>query len=183
MNTPLHSCALKKMDGTDTSLIAYTGKVLLIVNVASRCGLTPQYQALEQLYRERQNNGFAILAFPANDFREQEPGSDEDIAAFCQSKYSVSFPLFSKISVTGADRHPLYSALTAAAPTAVGEGPMRTKLESFGIKTSPAPEVVWNFEKFLLNRQGEVVARFAPDVEVTEPRFLTVLNGLLNTET
>lgn len=183
MNTPLHSCALKKMDGTDTSLIAYTGKVLLIVNVASRCGLTPQYQALEQLYRERQNNGFAILGFPANDFREQEPGTDEDIAAFCQSKYSVSFPLFSKISVTGADRHPLYSALTAAAPTAVGEGPMRTKLESFGIKTSPAPEVVWNFEKFLLNRQGEVVARFAPDVEVTEPRFLTVLNGLLNTET
>ena len=179
MNNELQQIPLKKMDGTSTTLGEFEGKVVLIVNVASRCGLTPQYSALEKLYREKQDAGLVVLGFPANDFKAQEPGTDEEIASFCSTEYDVTFPLLSKISVHGEQQHPLYKALTAAAPEAIGEGPMRSKLAGYGIEPNAAPAVLWNFEKFLLNRDGQVVARFAPDVDMSEPQGLAVIDEWL----
>lgn len=137
-------------DGATATLADYAGKVVLVVNTASRCGLTPQYEGLERLYADLADDGLVILAFPANDFQGQEPGTDEEIAAFCSTTYGVTFPLMAKISVLGEEKHPLYAALT--------EG---------------SDEVQWNFEKFLIGRDGAVRARFAPAVvpdapEVTE---------------
>lgn len=171
----LYDIPLKRIDGTDTSLAAFGGKVLLVVNVASKCGLTGQYEALEKLYESQRAQGFEILAFPANNFKGQEPGSDAEISAFCTLTYDVQFPLFSKISVAGADRHPLYTQLTEAQPAVTGEGPFRERLKGYGIEPTPAPEVLWNFEKFLIGRHGEVVARFAPDVTADDPRLLQAI--------
>jgi len=170
MSTDLQHISLTKMDGSTTTLDEFKGKVVLIVNVASRCGLTPQYSVLERLYREKQEEGFVVLAFPSNDFKGQEPGADEEIAGFCSSTYGVTFPLFSKISVHGKLQHPLYKALTACEPLAIGEGPMRSKLAQHGIEPNAAPAILWNFEKFLLNRDGQIVARFAPDLDVSDPQ-------------
>lgn len=175
----LQDIALAAIDGTPTSLGAFAGKVVLAVNVASKCGLTPQYERLEALYRARKDDGLVILGLPANNFLSQEPGTEEEIVAFCSTTYDVTFPLTRKISVAGADRHPLYTALIAAKPERVGEGPMREKLAGYGIPTNPAPEVLWNFEKFLIGRDGAVVERFAPDVEVTDPRFTAALDAAL----
>ncbi|MEZ6024205.1 MAG: glutathione peroxidase [Hyphomonadaceae bacterium] len=158
---------LKRIDGSADTLAAHKGKVLLIVNVASKCGLTPQYEGLEKLFEAKRGDGLEVLGFPANNFKEQEPGSDAEIADFCSTTYDVQFPMFSKISVVGPDQHPLYAALTKAQPAATGEGPMRTRLEGFKIATNPAPDVLWNFEKFVVARNGQVVARFAPDVTAT----------------
>jgi glutathione peroxidase len=131
--------------GETVSLEQYRGKVLLIVNTASRCGFTPQYEGLEALYRELGPQGFVVLAFPCNQFAGQEPGSDQEIAAFCQTRFDVSFPLFAKVEVNGKDAHPLFRYLKERAPGLLG---------SQGIK--------WNFTKFLVDRSGEVVKRFAP---------------------
>src|SRR5690606_27989871 len=111
-------------------------------------GLTPQYEGLEKLFEAKRGQGLEVLAFPANNFREQEPGTDAEIADFCSTTYNVQFPLYSKISVAGPDQHPLYAALTQAQPAADGEGPMRQRLEGFKIATNPAPDILWNFEKF-----------------------------------
>src|ERR1700727_559014 len=119
----IYDLPLTTLSGEPTSLADYAGKVLLIVNVASRCGLTPQYIELEKLYQKFKDRGFVILGFPANDFAGQEPGSDQEIAQFCSIDYPVTFPLFSKIPVTGPDKHPLYAALIAAAPTHIPHGP------------------------------------------------------------
>lgn len=170
MTAPLSDIPLKTIDGDTTTLAAYAGKVLLVVNVASKCGLTPQYEGLEALYREKHDAGFEVLGFPANDFAGQEPGSDDDIQQFCSLRYDVSFPLFSKIAVTGEAMHPLYVALTTAQPEASGEGPMREKLRAYGTP-NPAPGVLWNFEKFLIDRHGHVVGRFAPDMPADDPRI------------
>jgi len=167
----IYTIPVKRIDGTAGDLQAFRGKVLLIVNVASRCGLTPQYTGLEALYQAQRAQGLEILGFPANDFKAQEPGTDIEIAMFCTTQYDVHFPLFSKISVVGKDQHPLYYHLTRAAPTAIGEGPMRERLQGFGITPNPAPEILWNFEKFLISRQGRVVARFAPDVAADDVRL------------
>ena len=175
----LQDIPLKRIDGANDTLAAHKGKVLLIVNVASKCGLTPQYAGLEKLYEDKRAAGLEVLGFPANNFREQEPGSDAEIAVFCKSTYDVKFPLFSKISVVGADQHPLYASLTKAQPNATGEGPMRQRLEGFKIATNPAPDVLWNFEKFVVNRKGEVVARFAPDVAADDARLTAVLDAEL----
>ncbi len=177
--TTLQDLPLTRLDGAADSLAAHRGKVLLIVNVASKCGLTPQYEGLEKLFEEKRSAGLEVLGFPANNFKEQEPGADADIAAFCSSTYNVQFPMFSKISVVGADKHPLYAQLTKAQPDAIGEGPHRARLEGFKIATNPAPEVLWNFEKFVVGRNGEVVARFAPDVAPTDPRLVSVLDAEL----
>jgi glutathione peroxidase len=177
--TTLQDIPLKRIDGASDTLAAHKGKVLLIVNVASKCGLTPQYTGLEKLYEDKRASGLEVLGFPANNFREQEPGSDAEIAEFCQSTYDVRFPLFSKISVVGADQHPLYAALTKAQPAATGEGPMRQRLEGFKIATNPAPDVLWNFEKFVVGRNGQVVARFAPDVTADDERLTSVLDAEL----
>ncbi len=121
----IHELPLKRLDGAPTSLEAYRGKVLLVVNVASKCGLTPQYEGLEALYRSHGPRGLEVLGFPANDFMGQEPGTEAQIADFCSSTYDVTFPMFAKISVKGEAAHPLYRALTQSQPEAVGDGPMR----------------------------------------------------------
>jgi glutathione peroxidase len=161
----LKSIPLTTIKGEPTNLGAYAGKVLLIVNVASKCGLTPQYEALEKLYERYSAQGFSVLGFPANDFGAQEPGTEEEIQSFCTTDYGVTFPLFSKIEVTGENRHPLYDELTAQQPKAtLKEGSdFKEKLAKHGIVPKSESDVFWNFEKFLVNREGAVVARFAPD--------------------
>ena len=171
--------AVKTIKGEPAKLADYKGKVLLVVNVASKCGLTPQYEGLQKLYEEKKAAGLEILGFPANDFRGQEPGTNEEIATFCSTSYNVSFPLFSKIEVTGENTHPLYQALTAAHPQAEGGDGFRARLEGFGIATNPAPEVLWNFEKFVVGRNGDVVARFTPDVAADDPRLRAALDSAL----
>jgi glutathione peroxidase len=175
----IYSIPLKTISGTPTSLAAYKGKVLLAVNVASKCGLTPQYEGLEKLYEAQREKGLEVLGFPANNFGQQEPGSEAEIAKFCSLTYDVKFPLFSKISVAGEDKHPLYQALTSALPAATGDGPMRERLKGYGIEANPAPEVQWNFEKFLIDREGKVVGRFAPDVAADDPRLVAAIEAEL----
>jgi len=173
--TDIQNIEITRNDGTTTQLAAYRGKVLLVVNVASKCGLTPQYTGLESLYREKREQGLEVLAFPANDFKGQEPGTDAEIGEFCSLTYDVHFPLFAKISVLGAGRHPLYTALTEALPDATGEGPMREKLKGYGVDPANRADVLWNFEKFVIGRDGRVVARFAPDVTAEDPRLVAAL--------
>lgn len=136
---------LKDINGKDTSLKAYQGKVLLVVNVASKCGYTPQYKSLEATYRKFKEQGLVILGFPCNQFGGQEPGTNEEIKQFCSSKYEVTFPLFDKLNVKGPEQHPLYSALTG--------------------KDAPFPgDVKWNFEKVLVGRDGKIIKRWSSKV-------------------
>src|SRR5690606_91249 len=169
---------LRRIDGGADTLAAHKGKVLLIVNVASKCGLTPQYAGLENLYKDKRAAGLEVLGFPANNFLGQEPGSDAEIADFCQSTYAVDFPMYSTISVAGDDQHPPYAALIAAQPSATGEGPVRERLDGKNLGGA-APGILWNFEKFVVGRNGEVVARFAPDVAADDPRLVSVLEAEL----
>jgi len=175
----LYEIPVTSIDGTAQTLAPYKGKVLLVVNVASKCGLTPQYEGLEKLYESRHASGLEVLGFPANDFLGQEPGSEAEIKEFCSLTYDVKFPLFAKISVVGDGQHPLYQALTRALPDATGEGPMREKLKGYGIQANPVPEVQWNFEKFLIGRDGRVAARFAPDVTADDPRLVEAVDAEL----
>ena len=166
---------LKRIDGSGDTLGAHKGKVLLVVNVASKCGLTPQYTGLEALYQDKRAQGLEVLGFPANNFKGQEPGSEAEISAFCSLNYDVKFPLYSKISVLGEDQHPLYAALTAAQPDATGDGPFREKLTQYGVHPDRKEDVLWNFEKFLIGRNGKVVGRFAPDVTADDPRLVAAI--------
>ena len=170
MPTAIQSIPVKTIDGAPATLGDHAGKVLLVVNVASKCGLTPQYEGLEALYRQHKDRGLVVLGFPANDFLGQEPGTEAEIADFCKTSFDVSFPLHSKIVVSGADKHPLYGALTAAQPSAQGDAAgFRAKLAGYGIAANPEPEVMWNFEKFLISRDGKVAARFAPPTAADDP--------------
>ncbi|WPB56671.1 glutathione peroxidase [Xylophilus sp. GOD-11R] len=175
----LQDIPLSRIDGSPSRLADFAGRVLLVVNVASKCGLTPQYAGLQSLYAARKAEGLDVLGFPANDFKGQEPGSNEEIAGFCSLTYDVSFPMFAKVVATGADRHPLYSALIAAQPESIGEGPMRDKLKGFGVDPADRTEVLWNFEKFLIGRDGQVLARFAPDVTADDPRVVAAIDAAL----
>ncbi|MGE6761469.1 glutathione peroxidase [Corallococcus interemptor] len=179
MSQNLYDIPLTGIDGASRTLGQHKGKVLLVVNVASKCGLTPQYEGLQKLYASRQGQGLEVLGFPANNFLGQEPGSEAEIQQFCTLKYDVTFPLYSKISVVGQDKHPLYHALTGAIPEATGEGPMRANLKGYGIEANPKPEVQWNFEKFLISRDGRVVGRFAPDVTAEDPRLVQAIDAEL----
>lgn len=162
--TDLANIPLARIDGSADSLANHSGKVLLVVNVASKCGLTPQYEGLEKLYQRFKDQGLEVLGFPANDFGAQEPGSDPEIAQFCSLNYGVSFPLYTKGDVTGPGKQPLYAALTEAKPDKQGDANQwRDKLRGYGIKPTEDPEVLWNFEKFLIGRNGQVAARFSPD--------------------
>jgi glutathione peroxidase len=176
----LETIRINDIQGKETSLGAFAGKVRLVVNVASKCGLTPQYAGLEELYRRFRDRGLEVLGFPANDFAGQEPGTDEEIAAFCRTSYDIDFPMFSKIVVTGQGKHPLYAELTAAIPVASGDGEaFRKRLEGFGIRTAEAPEVLWNFEKFVIDRSGEVIARFSPNTAPDDPALAAVIETAL----
>jgi glutathione peroxidase len=178
--TDLQHIPLTTITGAATTLAAYHGSVLLVVNVASKCGLTPQYEALERVYGNYHDQGFEVLGFPANNFREQEPGSDAEIAEFCRVTYAATFPLFSKISVVGEDQHPLYSALTAAIPHAQGDTESRReRLRSRDIPVNDDPDILWNFEKFLIGRTGGVAARFAPDTTPDDPLILAAIEAEL----
>ena len=165
----------KKMDGSVSSLDEYAGDVLLVVNVASKCGLTPQYEGLQALHAELKDQGFTVLGFPANNFGAQEPGTDEEISEFCDTNYHVTFPVFSKISVVGDDQHPLYAALTSSVPTADGKDAMRDNLRGHGMTPTDDPDILWNFEKFVIARDGSVVARFAPTVSPDDPSLRTAV--------
>ena len=163
MAETIYEIPVKTIDGAETDLGNYKGKVLLVVNVASKCGLTPQYEGLQKLYGEYSAKGFEILGFPANNFMGQEPGTEEEIKDFCSTNYSVTFPMFSKISVKGDDRHPLYGYLTTTKPeTDVNDGALEERLKGFGSVRAAPNEVLWNFEKFLLGQDGRVLARFSP---------------------
>jgi glutathione peroxidase len=169
--TAIQDVPLKTISGDDAKLGDYAGKVLLVVNVASKCGLTPQYEALEKLYKERRDQGLVVLGFPANDFGAQEPGTNPEIQDFCTTNYGVDFPMFAKIAVTGPEQHPLYEALTTAYPEAAsnpGEN-FRERLQGYGMTPNPAPGILWNFEKFVVDKRGQVVARFAPNITPDDP--------------
>ena len=154
---------LKDIDGKDTSLNAYKGKVLLIVNVASKCGNTPQYEALEAAYKKYKKDGLVVLGFPCNDFMGQEPGSAEEIKTFCTTKYSVDFPLFAKLHVKGPEQHPLYTALTG--------------------KDSQFPgDIDWNFAKFLVGRDGKVITRFKARVKPDSPEVVAAIEDALKSK-
>lgn len=177
--TALTAIALKTIQGADATLADHAGKVLLIVNVASKCGLTPQYEGLEGLYRAYRDQGLVVLGFPANDFAGQEPGSNDEIAEFCTTNFSVDFPMFEKLVATGPDKHPLYAALTAAMPAARNDGAFRERLKGYGMEPNPAPELLWNFEKFLIGRDGAVVARFSPDTAPDDPALVAAIEAAL----
>jgi len=173
MSNDFYEIPVRKIDGADTNLSEYKNKVLLVVNVASKCGLTPQYNGLQKLYSDYRGKGFEVLGFPANNFMGQEPGTESEIKDFCDTNYSVEFPLFSKISVKGDDRHPLYKHLTETKPeTDVNDGGMEENLKGYGSMRSQPNEVLWNFEKFLIGRNGEIAARFAPDVTPDDARLI-----------
>jgi glutathione peroxidase len=176
MTVSLYEIPLRRIDGSPARLADYRGKVLLVVNTASKCGLTPQYAGLESLYQKRRDEGLEVLGFPANNFKRQEPGSDDQIRTFCSVNYDVHFPLFSKISVLGEDQHPLYAQLTAAKPAAIGDGPFRERLKGYGERSTNPADVLWNFEKFLISRNGEVVARFAPDVTAEDSQLVSAID-------
>lgn len=152
---------MNRLDGTEEDLGSHRGNVLLLVNVASRCGLTPQYTALEALHEKYNSRGFEVLGFPANDFMGQEPGTDEEIAEFCSSTYGVTFPMFSKISVKGDEIHPLYAELTGM-PEPIGG------------------DVAWNFQKYLVDRDGTVVRMFGPRTTPDDPEVIEAVESLLS---
>ena len=166
---------LTTIEGRPATLADYEGQVLLIVNTASQCGLTPQYEGLEAVYEKYRDEGFAVLGFPSDDFGGQEPGSEEEIASFCTTRFGVEFPMFAKVKATGPDKHALYAALTEALPTAQGGQAWRERLQSRGRDVLPEPELLWNFEKFLIGRDGEPVARFAPDTKPDDPALVTAI--------
>ncbi len=181
MTTSLYDIPLQRLDNTPATLRAFAGKVLLIVNVASKCGLTPQYTGLEALHEKYSAQGLVVAGFPANDFAGQEPGTAEEIQSFCTLNYAVKFPLFAKIPVVGPHKHPLYKALTEAQPkaTALPGVPFRDKLKGYGISPNPEPEILWNFEKFLVSRDGNVVRRFTPDTEPADAGLVAAIVGEL----
>lgn len=180
MSQPLPDIALTRNDGSPDSIAAHRGKVLLVVNTASQCGLTPQYSGLQSLHSQYSGQGFEVLGFPANDFGSQEPGTDEEIAKFCETGFSVSFPLFAKASVVGEGKQPLYAALTDAVPTKRGNPEaFRDRLRGFGMTPNEDPEVLWNFEKFLIARDGSVAARFAPTVAPDDAELVSAIEAEL----
>ncbi len=156
------SDTLTLLDGSDTTLDAYAGQALLVVNVASRCGFTRQYAGLEALHERYRDRGLTVIGVPCNQFGEQEPGTAEEIAEFCQVNFGVTFPLLAKTDVNGPDRHPVFARLTEVADA-----------------TGKAGDVTWNFEKFLVSPQGEVVGRFRSKVEPDDPELVAAIEAVL----
>jgi glutathione peroxidase len=171
---------LTRIDGSADTLANHKGNVLLVVNVASKCGLTPQYEGLEKLYEGYKDKGFEVLGFPANDFGAQEPGTNEEIVEFCSANYGVTFPLFTKADVTGAGKQPLYAALIDAVPTKQGDvDGMKERFRGYGMTPNDDPDVLWNFEKFLIAKDGSVAGRFAPGTEPADPLLVGAIEAEL----
>ena len=173
----LTDISVKRIDGTPTTLGAFKGKVLLVVNVASECGLTPQYDGLEKLYEKYAKQGLEVLGFPANEFGAQEPGSNKEIQEFCKTKFGVKFPMFEKIVVKGQGIHPLYETLIAEAPrvTTVPGSKLAAKADA----TPGKQDIHWNFEKFLIGRNGKVVGRFSPDMKPDDATLVKAIETAL----
>ncbi len=161
----IYEFTMKDIDGNQQKLKDYKGKVVMIVNTASKCGNTPQYEGLEAIYKKYKDKGFVILGFPANNFMGQEPGTDKEIKEFCTLKYDVTFPMFSKISVKGDDQDPFYTFLTSKATNPGFDG-----------------DITWNFEKFLTDRDGKVIARFTPKTKPEDPTVIKAIEDALEAE-
>lgn len=159
MTDTIQDIPLRRIDGSQTSLADFDGNVKLIVNVASQCGLTPQYAGLEALYEKYRDRGLVVLGFPANEFGAQEPGTNAEIAGFCETQFGVRFPMFEKVVVKGEGQHPLFAALTGAQPLPAGT----------------SNDIRWNFEKFVVGRHGDVVARLAPTVVPDDPALVQTI--------
>lgn len=158
----VHDFSARTIDGVEKPLADFAGKVLLIVNVASQCGLTPQYRGLQEVYEYYRDRGFEVLGFPCNQFGGQEPGTEDEIRSFCETRYKVTFPLFAKLEVNGPNRHPLYAYLTQQPTSPDGPG-----------------DIQWNFAKFLIDRQGRVVARFAPTTAPASEELIAAIEQAL----
>ncbi|HUQ38612.1 MAG TPA: glutathione peroxidase [Acidimicrobiales bacterium] len=158
----IYDAPVQALDGSEASLADYKGKALLVVNVASKCGLTPQYAGLETLHETYADRGFAVLGFPCNQFGGQEPGTSEEIATFCSTTYGVTFPMFAKVDVNGENRHPLFTELTKVPDNEGRDG-----------------DILWNFEKFLISPDGEVVARFDPRVQPDDDALVAAVEASL----
>ena len=181
----LYEIPLTTLSDQPSSLASHRGQVLLIVNVASKCGFTPQYTGLESLYQSYKDRGLAVLGFPANEFASQEPGTNQEVAKFCSVDYPVSFPIFGKITVTGPQKHPLYRELIAERPAReFNDNALRENLAGY-LKSqnlpgpNDPPELLWNFEKFLIARDGRVLGRFASDVAPDDPRLISAIEQAL----
>ncbi len=166
MSGNVYGFKVSDITGKPVQLEQYKGKVLLIVNTASKCGLTPQYTGLESIYEKYKANGLEVLGFPANEFAGQEPGSNDEINEFCTMNFGIKFPMFSKIVVKGEGQHPLYNYLTQTVPHTVKnpDSNFEKKLNEYGEFRHNPSDVLWNFEKFLIGRDGQIVGRFAPDM-------------------
>jgi glutathione peroxidase len=182
MSQNIYDFSVNKIDGSQAKLAEFKGKVLLVVNVASKCGLTPQYEGLESLYKNYQAKGLMVMGFPANEFLAQEPGTNAEIQEFCRMNFGVQFPLFEKIKVKGEGQHPLYKFLTETKPEATmkPDGTLIERLKSKNLISGQPNDIKWNFEKFLVNKKGEVVERFSPELDPQDPIIVKAVERELN---
>ncbi|MEX3240352.1 glutathione peroxidase [Serratia quinivorans] len=181
MTQAIYDIPLDTIENQSTTLGKYKGSVLLVVNVASECGLTKQYAGLEALYETYRDQGFEVLGFPSNEFLGQEPGSNEEILAFCRGTFGVEFPMFAKLEVNSENRHPLYQALIAAEPQAVAplDSGFLERMSSKGRAPKQTGDILWNFEKFLIGRDGNVIQRFSPDMTPEDPALVAAVKQAL----
>jgi len=181
MNHSLYDIPLNELNGRALTLGEFKGQVSLIVNVASKCGLTPQYAGLESLFKQYRERGLQVLGFPCNDFAAQEPGSANEIQDFCTTNYGVDFLMFEKLNINSKPRHPLYAFLIAAQPEAVfpAGSDFREKLAGYGCSPKQPSDVLWNFEKFLIGRDGKVLQRFSPDTTPDDPTLVAAIEAAL----
>ena len=177
----IYNFKVNQIDGKEIALNEYQGKVMLFVNVASKCGLTPQYEGLEALYKQYRDQGLVVLGFPANEFLAQEPGTNQEVQAFCSLKYGVDFPMFQKIVVKGEGQHPLYSYLTQTKPEAIlkTDSKLMPLLKDKGLLSGGPSDIKWNFEKFLVNKKGEITERFSPDIDPMDPVIVDAVKRAL----
>jgi len=181
MSSSFYDFTATSIQGQDVPLSSFKGKVILVVNVASQCGLTNQYESLEKIFEKYSKKGFTILGFPANNFDSQEPGTNEEILSFCTSHYGVKFPVMAKISVKGDDINPIYKFLTRALSKAISPrgDAFEKNIAEYGYPRTHESDILWNFEKFLINKNGQVIARFNPDVKPDDHLIIQAIENAL----
>lgn len=181
MDSKISQIPFELNNGKTVTLSDFGEKVVMVVNVASKCGLTPQYEGLEKIYKKYQDKGFVVIGFPANEFGAQEPGTNEEIKDFCQTNYGVKFPLAKKVVVKGEGQHPLFELLTQEKPIAKMKpgGTLEVKLRERGLLGGKVGDIMWNFEKFLLDKKGEVLERFAPDIAPEDDEVVNAIENAL----